>query len=152
PKEPIDDAANERANEELFGAEDPRVGLRMLTALVAGLGVLAGAVFAWRSTPWTAARPPLAAHLCLAAVVPVAIVTVAPAFVRGRELFAFQSTSLAMGVVGGLFVAICAAAVVLYRSPRVLEAVLRRPVSLLLPVLIVVTAPLVTSHWLHPRP
>src|SRR5262249_15639086 len=51
PKEPIDDASNERANEELFGAEDPRVGLRMLTALVAGLGVLAGAVFAWRSTP-----------------------------------------------------------------------------------------------------
>lgn len=145
-----DDAANTALNEVLFGAEESRVGFRVLAAALTLLGVLGAAFALWKSAPST--RPALSAHLALAIVTPCLIAIVAGGFIWMRSAFAFRSTAIATAVVGAVLVAAAVVAWVLVRFPNLSARLSVWRLSLFVPVLVVLTAPLVNSHWLRPRP
>lgn len=145
-----DDAANTALNEILFGAEESRVGFRALAATLTLLGVLAAAFALWRSAPAT--RPPLSAHMALAILTPCLMALVAAGFIWMRGAFAFRSTTLASVIIATVLVAVAAVAWALVRFPNLSERLDVWRLSLFTPALIVLTAPLVNSHWLRPRP
>ncbi len=147
-----DGEANARLNELLFGADDPRAGLRLLAALVTMLGVLGSAFLLWRSTPRASDRPTAFSHLVLAAAGPLLLAAIATSFIWMRGAFAFRSTSIATVVVVALLGLAGIVAWVLVRHPRLTSNLRGWQVSLFFPVLIILSAPLVNSHWLRPRP
>jgi hypothetical protein len=147
-----DDDANAQLNEVLFGADDPRAGFRLSAALVTMVGVLGSALLLWTSTPRRSARPPALSHLALSAAGPLILAATATSFIWMRGAFAFRSTSIAMVVIVALLAVAGIVTWVLIRYPRLTSNLSGWQVSLFLPVLIVLSAPLVNSHWLRPRP
>lgn len=145
-----DDAANATFNELLFGAEESRVGFRILAAALTLLGVLGAAFALWRSAP--SERPALGTHLALAIVTPCLIAIVAASFIWMRSAFAFRSTTIASAVIGAVLVAVAVIAWALVRYPNVSARLAVWRLSLFVPALVVLSAPLVNSHWLRPRP
>ncbi len=143
---------NDALNETLFGAEESRAGLRALAAAATMLGVLGTALLVWRSAPQAHDRPTAAWHLVLAAAAPLALASVAGGFIWMRAAFAFRSTSIAMAIIAGMLAAAAAATFVLMRSPRLIAGFYRWRISAFIPILVLLTAPLVNSHWLRPRP
>jgi len=147
-----EDEANARLNEVLFGADESRAGLRLLAGLVTMIGVLGAAFLVWTSTPRRAERPPALPHFVLSAAGPLLLAATATSFIWLRGAFAFRSTSIATVVVALLLAAAGIVAWILIRHPRLTANLRSWQVSLFLPVLIVLSAPLVNSHWLRPRP
>lgn len=147
-----DAAANRALNEILFGPEAPHVGLRVLAAACTLLGVLAAALLLWRSAPRPSERPALAAHLALAAAAPAALALIAAGFIWMRGAFAFRSTTLATAVVVGISAVTGLAVAAVIRFPRLARDLGRWRISAFVPAFVVLSAPLVNSHWLRPRP
>ncbi|HUK63488.1 MAG TPA: hypothetical protein VLV15_09145, partial [Dongiaceae bacterium] len=143
-------ADNDRLNEVLFGASGSRAGLRLVFALVATLGVLAGALVAWRSIPGVVDRPPALVHLGLALAVPLGLAASAESFIALRGLFPYESKSIALAVAGGLAVVVGVAALIAGRTPRLRALMLRWRASLFFPIIVLLSLPLVNSHWLAP--
>ncbi len=143
---------NHALNEILFGAEEARVGFRLLAAGFTMLGVLGTAFMVWRSAPRPTERPAASAHLALAAGAPLLLAAVATTFIWMRGSFAFQSTTIATAIVAGVLVAAVLVTIVLVRFPRLASGMVGWEISVFLPVLVLLTAPLVNSHWLRPRP
>ncbi len=148
----VDHAANAALNEMLFGAEQSRVGSRVLAAALTLLGVLGSALVLWRSAPRPIARPALSAHLALAAAAPCLIALAAGGFIWMRGAFAFRSTSIATAIVGAVLAAVALIAWALVRFPNLSARLATWRLSVFVPVLVVLNAPLVNSHWLRPRP
>ncbi len=120
---PSDADVNRALNEVLFGAEESRVGWRMLAAGFTMLGVLGTAFMVWRSAP--AARkhdPPRSRISCSRRSHPSSWRIAATSFIWMRSAFAFQSTSIAMTIVTGLLasVALVTGGVLVF-SPSLLE-------------------------------
>jgi hypothetical protein len=147
-----DESVNARLNEVLFGAEESRAGLRLLAGLVTMIGVLGAAFLVWSSTPRRADRPAALPHFVLSAAGPLVLAVTATSFIWMRGAFAFRSTSIATVIVAALLVVAGLVTWVLLRHPRLTANLTSWQVSLFLPVLIVLSAPLVNSHWLRPRP
>ncbi len=151
--DPVNTAdVNDTLNELLFGAEESRVGRRVLAAAFTMLGVLGTAFMVWRSAPRPRERPAALTHLALAVSAPLLIAVVAASFIWMRSAFAFQSKTIAMVVVAGLLGGAAATAFVAWRVPRLTASLARWQMSAFLPVFVLLTAPLVNSHWLRPRP
>ncbi len=148
----VDADANRALNELLFGAEQSRVGSRILAAALTLLGVLGTAFLVWRSAPHPAERPTAFAHLVLAAAAPVLLGTIATAFIWMRSAFAFRSTSIATAIIAALLVVSVVVIWAFVRYPRLASRLDSWQVSLFLPVVMLLSAPLVNSHWLRPRP
>ncbi|MCC6765488.1 MAG: alkaline phosphatase family protein [Deltaproteobacteria bacterium] len=150
---PATDAeANQALNDVLFGAEESRAGFRTLAAASTMLGVLGAALLLWRSAPRPSERPAAAAHLALALAAPAALALVATGFLWMRSAFAFRSSTIAMAVVTGVLAAAAVVVWIVVRFPRLTRDLDRWRISAFVPTLVVLTAPLVNSHWLHPRP
>src|SRR4029453_6949312 len=64
---------------------------------------------------------------------------------------AFRSTTIALVLVALLMLALGAVGVAALRSPQLLQGLGRGATSLFLPILVVLMAPSVNSHWLHPQ-
>ena len=143
---------NRALNEVLFGAEESRVGWRMLAAGFTMLGILGTAFMVWRSAPEPAKRPSVLAHLVLAAIAPLLLGIAATSFIWMRSAFAFQSTSIAMTIVTGLLATVALVTGAFWYFPRLSSSLGAWRISGFLPVLVVLSAPLVNSHWLRPRP
>jgi hypothetical protein len=148
----LDAQANARLNERLFGSTGSRTLLRLATGAIALAATLLAALLALHSTPPGLPRPSRRAHLTLSVAGPLAVATVAATFVQIRGLVAVPSTSLALGIAGASLGGIVVVAWLIARSLSLRRGVTRLGVSLLLPSLIVATAPLVNSHWFQPRP
>jgi hypothetical protein len=143
---------NDRLNEALFGADESRAGLRLLAGLVTMIGVLGSAFLLWSSTPHPADRPAFLPHLVLSAAGPLLLAATAASFIWMRGAFAFRSTSIATVIVAALLLLAGLVTWLLLHYPRLTANLSSWQVSLFLPVLIVLSAPLVNSHWLRPRP
>lgn len=147
-----DGDANRALNEALFGAEESRGLLRLLAAACTLLGVLGTAVLTWRSVPRRHERPSMRSHVALAAVAPISLAAIAAAFIWMRGAFAFQSTTIATVIVVAMLATVAAVIALLTRFPDLTSRLARWRVAGFLPVLVVLSAPLVNSHWLRPRP
>jgi hypothetical protein len=150
--ETIDDTKNRELNALLFGADSSRLGLRVLALATTALGVLIAAWLAWRSAPAAFPRPAMPHHLGLALMAPLSIGVAATGFIVMRGALAFRSSTIALVLMAALLGVLVVAGLALLRSPDLLAHVKRRQLSLFLPVFVVLAAPLVNSHWLHPRP
>lgn len=148
----VDAAANATLNEALFGAEQSRVGFRALAALFTLFGLLGSAFALWRSAPRQVARPPMPVHLTLAAAAPFLIALAAAGFIWMRGAFAFRSTSIATAIVAAVLATVALIAWALTRFPNLSARLATWRLSVFVPALVVLTAPLVNSHWLRPRP
>ncbi|MCC6848700.1 MAG: alkaline phosphatase family protein [Deltaproteobacteria bacterium] len=147
-----DAEANQALNDVLFGAEESRATLRVLAAASTMLGVLGTALLLWRSAPHPSERPSAAAHLALALAAPAALALAATGFLWMRGAFAFRSSTLALAVALGVLATAAVIVWAVLRFPRLTRDLDRWRISAFAPALVVLTAPLVNSHWLHPRP
>ncbi len=143
---------NRALNAILFGAEESRLGFRVLALGLTILGVLGTAFLVWRSAPLPATRPTLPAHMTLAVAAPLTLAIVAAGFIWMRGAFPFRSTTIATAIVAGLIVTAMVVTWAMIRFPRLLQNLDRWYISAFVPMLVVLSAPLVNSHWLRPRP
>ncbi len=159
PPEKIDEAGNRKLNELLFGADSARVGWRLATALLSALGLVLASLAVWRSAPLPMSRsallrlgrPPLSAHVALALAAPLGLGALATGIIWIRGMLPFRSTTIALVLVGILILVLGAVVLALLRSPELLSRFARWETSLFLPLLGVLMAPSVNSHWLHPQ-